>query len=65
MHEHIHLFIDIYEYISISFLGWFLYIGLQFGGVYIVFFVPFMKQFFPDYDFYFVQTYLHTETWFK
>lgn len=47
------------------FIGWFLYIGLQFGGVYIVFFVPFMKQFFPDYDFYFVQTALHTETWFK
>ena len=36
------------------FIGWFLYIGLQFGGVYIVFFVPFMKQFFPDFDFYFV-----------
>lgn len=47
------------------FVGWFLYIGLQFGGVYIVFFVPFMKQFFPDFDFYFVQTALHTSEWGK
>lgn len=47
------------------FLGWFLYIGLQFGGVYIVFFVPFAQQFFPDVDFYPVQTALHTSEWGK
>ena len=28
------------------FLGWFLYIGLQFGGVYVVFFVPIMQVWF-------------------
>jgi hypothetical protein len=47
------------------FVGWFLYIGLQFGGVYIVFFVPFAQQFFPDVDFYPVQTALHTSEWGK
>ena len=47
------------------FLGWFLYIGLQFGGVYVVFFVPIMQNIFhvTDVDFYPIQTYLHTETW--
>ena len=29
------------------FIGWFLYIGLQFGGIYVVFFVPIMSHFFP------------------
>ena len=29
------------------FLGWFLYIGLQFGGVYVVFFAPIASYFFP------------------
>ena len=47
------------------FIGWFLYIGLQFGGVYVVFFVPIMSQFFPDVDFYPIQTALHTSTWGK
>lgn len=47
------------------FIGWFLYIGLQFGGVYVVFFAPIMSQFFPDVDFYPVQTYLHTSEWGK
>lgn len=46
-------------------LGWFLYIGLQFGGVYVVFFAPIMSQFFPDIDFYPVQTFLHTSEWGK
>ncbi len=46
-------------------LGWFLYIGLQFGGVYVVFFAPIMSQFFPDVDFYPVQTFLHTSEWGK
>lgn len=46
-------------------LGWFLYIGLQFGGVYVVFFVPIMSQFFPEVDFYPVQTFLHTSEWGK
>ena len=48
-------------------LGWFLYIGLQFGGVYVVFFVPIMQNVFgyTDVDFYPIQTYLHTETWGK
>lgn len=47
------------------FVGWFLYIGLQFGGVYIVFFVPIAQHFFPDVDFYPVQTALHTSEWGK
>ena len=47
------------------FIGWFLYIGLQFGGVYIVFFVPFARQFFPDVDFFAIQTALHTNEWGK
>ena len=47
------------------FVGWFLYIGLQFGGVYIVFFVPIMQNWFPDVDFYPVQTALHTSEWGK
>ena len=49
------------------FLGWFLYIGLQFGGVYVVFFVPIMQNIFgyTDIDFYPIQTFLHTETWGK
>jgi hypothetical protein len=46
-------------------IGWFLYVGLQFGGVYVVFFVPIMSQFFPDVDFYPIQTYLHTSEWGK
>ena len=28
-------------------IGWFLYIGLQFGGIYVVFFAPIMSYFFP------------------
>lgn len=49
------------------FLGWFLYIGLQFGGVYVVFFVPIMQNIlgYTDIDFYPIQTLLHTETWGK
>lgn len=47
------------------FVGWFLYIGLQFGGVYVVFFAPIASQFFPDVDFYPVQTFLHTSEWGK
>eukprot|EP01041_Mallomonas_annulata_P003266 gene3266-6463_t len=44
-------------------LGWFLYIGLQFGGIYVVFFVPIMSHFYPDIDYYPIQTFLHTSEW--
>jgi hypothetical protein len=47
------------------FIGWFLYIGLQFGGVYVIFFAPIASYFFPDIDFYPVQTFLHTSEWGK
>jgi len=49
------------------FLGWFLYIGLQFGGIYVVFFVPIMQNVFgyTDVDFYPIQTALHTSEWGK
>lgn len=40
-------------------VGWFLFIGLQFVAYYVIFFVPIMQQFFPDFDYYFVRTYLH------
>lgn len=46
-------------------IGWFLYVGLQFGGIYVVFFAPIMTYFFPDVDFYPVQTFLHTSEWGK
>jgi hypothetical protein len=39
-------------------IGWFLYIGLQFVALYVIFFVPIMKTFFPDTDFYPVDTFL-------
>jgi len=40
-------------------VGWFLFIGLQFVAYYVIFFVPIMQQFYPDFDYYFVRTYLH------
>lgn len=39
-------------------LGWVLYIGFQFGGVYVIFFYPLMRYYFPDVDFFPVQTFL-------
>jgi len=40
-------------------VGWFLFIGLQFVAYYVIFFVPIMQQFYPNFDYYFVRTYLH------
>lgn len=40
-------------------IGWFLYIGLQYVGIYVIFIVPILQQFYPNFDYYFVRTYLH------
>ena len=40
-------------------IGWFLFLGLQFVGLYVIFIVPILQQFYPDIDYYFIRTYLH------